>query len=161
MTDKLMRLSSHPGLWCANTPKHTQAMIESLPTLSQGRIELEKIAPQLVRLSHQGQWIVLINPPNIGYKAMLAAAGVRLDRVLLVKAKDEVEALWASEIALTNGTCSAVLTWISSLDQRDQRRMQLVERNARAMGFIFENSTTAHHKELTLNNLPSFNRAMH
>ncbi|MGL4475500.1 MAG: SulA-like leucine-rich domain-containing protein [Shewanella sp.] len=161
MTTKTSTTSGHPGLWCANTRRVHQTMIESLPTHSQGRIELEKIAPQLVRLSHQGQWIVLINPPNIGYKTMLAAAGVRLDRVLLVKAKDEVEALWASEIALTNGTCSAVLTWVSMLDQRDQRRMQLVERNARAIGFIFEHTNLTGSDELAFKAPQTLLRAMH
>ncbi len=130
----------HPGLWTENAvgkAAATQVLTQS--TCSKGRDELTKLAPELARLSLEGRWIVLISPPNIGLKAMLAQAGVRMDRVLLVHAKDEVETLWAMEQALTNGTSSAVLCWTSTLDMRDKRRLELVARNAVALGVIFEN----------------------
>ena len=59
----------------------------------------------------------------------------------MVHAKDEVETLWAMEKALTSGTSSAVITWINALDTRDNRRLQIVAKSARAMGIVLEGST--------------------
>ncbi|MFG0454297.1 cell division inhibitor SulA [Shewanella mangrovisoli] len=132
----------HPGLWLDAVREtdtdwqHTP--IITMPTESQGRQELIQLSKQLAQLSQQGRWVVLINPPSIGYKQLLANAGVRMDRVLLVHAKDEVETLWAMEKALTSGTSSAVITWIHSLDARDNRRLQIVAKSARAMGIVLE-----------------------
>lgn len=142
----------HPGLW-TDVPASSAmgpAQVLTRSTCSMGRDELANLAPELARLSLEGRWIVLISPPNIGLKAMLAQAGVRMDRVLLVHAKDEVETLWAMEKALTNGTSSAVLCWTNALEARDKRRLELVARNAVALGVIFENVNTHSHA----NNLP-------
>lgn len=131
----------HPGLWVDmpnNDVNSTQA-ITTLQTHSQGLQELTQHASKLASLSHQGRWIVLINPGNINYKQLLANAGVRMDRVLLVHTKDEFETLWAMEKALTSGTSSAVICWTSTLDQRDSRRLQLVAKSARALGIVIEN----------------------
>ncbi len=155
--NKLMGTSPrHPGLW-QDMPSTTLANnpikdITTMVTQTQGRDELKQISAQLSQLSQQGRWIVLISPPNIGYKQMLAAAGVRMDRILLVHAKDEVETLWAMEKALTSGTSSAVITWTNSLDARDSRRLQLVAKSARAAGILIENSiaTSCNHPHETI-----------
>lgn len=65
-----------------------------------------------------------------------------MDRVLLVHTKDEVETLWAMEKALTSGTSSAVITWTTPLDARDNRRIQLVAKSALAQGVIIEDVNT-------------------
>lgn len=94
----------HPGLWLDEVRdtdtdwQHTP--ISCMPTQTQGQHELVQLSAQLAQLSQQGRWVVLINPPSIGYKQLLANAGVRMDRILLVHAKDEVETLWAMEKAL-------------------------------------------------------------
>ncbi|EGM68007.1 cell division inhibitor SulA [Shewanella sp. HN-41] len=132
----------HPGLWLdevRDTDTDWQHIpISCMPTQTQGQHELKQLSAQLAQLSQQGRWVVLINPPSIGYKQLLANAGVRMDRILLVHAKDEVETLWAMEKALTSGTSSAVITWTQSLDARDNRRLQIVAKSARAMGIVLE-----------------------
>ncbi|GIU21071.1 MULTISPECIES: cell division inhibitor SulA [unclassified Shewanella] len=143
--NKLLGVSPrHPGLWqdipSTSISANSGNEITSMVSHTQGRDELTQICAQLSQLSQQGRWIVLISPPNIGYKQMLAAAGVRMDRILLVHAKDEVETLWAMEKALTSGTSSAVITWTNSLDARDSRRLQIVAKSARAAGIIIENA---------------------
>ncbi|CAM3402887.1 cell division inhibitor SulA [Shewanella violacea] len=141
----------HPGLW---TNPLNQASIEqecgsitTVTSYTQGRVELKQVSNQLATLSHQGQWIVLISPPNIGYKQMLAEAGVRMDRVLLVHAKDEIETLWAMEKALISGTSSAVICWTQALDSRDNRRLKLVEKSARALGIVIEDANNHLHSK--------------
>ncbi|ABZ74835.1 conserved hypothetical protein [Shewanella halifaxensis HAW-EB4] len=156
--NKLMGTSPrHPGLW-QDMPSTSMVSsagneITTMVTQTQGRDELNQISAQLSQLSQQGRWIVLISPPNIGYKQMLAAAGVRMDRILLVHAKDEVETLWAMEKALMSGTSSAVITWTNSLDARDSRRLQIVAKSARAAGIIIENSIESANKN-TSSHLP-------
>jgi cell division inhibitor SulA len=130
----------HPGLWVdlTETEQYGNQTIQTLQTVTQGEAELSQLCGQLASLSQQGRWIVLISPPHIGYKHMLASAGVRMDRILLVHTKDEVETLWAMEQALTSGTSSAVITWTSSLDARDSRRLEIVAKSARALGVVIE-----------------------
>ncbi|KPZ69469.1 MULTISPECIES: cell division inhibitor SulA [Shewanella] len=134
----------HPGLWMdmASAAAPVKQGIETKQTANQGLTELTQLCGQLAVLSQQGRWIVLINPPHIGYKQILANANVRMDRVLLVHTKDEVETLWAMEKALTSGTSSAVITWTTPLDARDNRRIQLVAKSALAQGVIIEDVNT-------------------
>lgn len=135
----------HPGLWVDMNKQHKPTQHSTIATLSsrtQGKHELQALTPQLARLSQQGQWVVLISPPNIGYKQMLADAGVRMDRILLVHTKDEVEALWAMEKALTSGTSSAVISWTQALDARDCRRLQLVAKSTQALGVVIEDDNS-------------------
>jgi len=139
--NKLMGIAPrHPGLWVdlTETEQYGNQTIQTLQTITQGEAELSQLCNQLASLSQQGRWIVLISPPHIGYKHMLASAGVRLDRILLVHTKDEVETLWAMEKALTSGTSSAVITWTRSLDSRDSRRLEIVAKSARAFGVVIE-----------------------
>ncbi|MCL1126810.1 cell division protein [Shewanella surugensis] len=110
--------------------------ITILNTHSQGCEELLQVSQKLAQLSQEGRWIVLISPPNIAYKRLLNNAGVRMDRILLVHAKDEVESLWAMEKALTNGTSSAVIAWTNHLNNRDNRRLQIIAKSACATGYI-------------------------
>ncbi|MCL1143459.1 cell division inhibitor SulA [Shewanella gaetbuli] len=143
----------HPGLW-TDIPTEVMPSAKSITTLktqTHGKTELAAYASELARLSHQGQWIVLINPANISYKQMLASAGVRMDRVLLVHTKDEIETLWAMEKALTSGTSSAVISWTSQLDTRDSRRLQLVAKSARALGVVIEDISSHTDTELADN----------
>ncbi|MCL1056555.1 cell division protein [Shewanella gelidimarina] len=153
--NKLLGVSPrHPGLWqdipAQAMSKKVNTDIETMVSHTQGRTELKQISGQLAQLSQQGRWIVLISPPNIGYKQMLASAGVRMDRILLVHAKDEFETLWAMEKALTSGTSSAVITWTNEVDARDSRRLQLVAKSAQAVGIIIENAN-AHLPDSTIN----------
>ncbi len=133
----------HPGLWHyqeASTPQldALNHSITIINTQSQGTEELRHVSHDLASLSQKGRWIVLISPPNIGYKSLLEKAGVRMDRILLVHAKDEVESLWAMEKALTSGTCSAVITWTKELNSRDNRRLQIIANKACATGYILD-----------------------
>ena len=128
----------HPGVWSQPQSSCTEPLqnIQTHSAVDGGEKELKAVSSELARLSHQGRWIVLINPKSQCYKSILAHSGVKMDRVLLVHTKDDIEALWALEKALTNGTSSAVICWTSSLDERDNRRLQLVNKSARAMGIV-------------------------
>ncbi len=130
----------HPGVWTQPDSSCSEQIsnIQTYCSNNFGDEELKAMSLELSALSRQGRWIILINPQNQNYKSILAQSGVKMDRVLLVHTKDDVEALWALEKALTNGTSSAVICWTSTLDQRDIRRLQLVNKSARAKGVILQ-----------------------
>ncbi|WP_299797744.1 cell division inhibitor SulA [uncultured Shewanella sp.] len=152
----------HPGLWVNPEDSLSSELqgcsVSSVTTHTQGRDELKMVSAQLASLSHQGQWIVLISPPNIGYKQVLTDAGVRMDRVLLVHGKDEVETLWAMEKALTSGTSSAVISWTHSLDARDNRRLQIVAKRARAVGIVIEDANAHLHGKAHASSIDALNQ---
>jgi cell division inhibitor SulA/protein ImuA len=99
--------------------------------------ELRLLLPALVSLSQQQRWVTWIAPPYIPYAPALASAGVNLARVLLVHPRTRQEALWATEQALRSGTCSAVLAWLQSPDDRALRRLQLATEAGESWGVFF------------------------
>jgi cell division inhibitor SulA/protein ImuA len=93
--------------------------------------------PGLSRLSQEGRWIAWIDPPHLPYAPALAALGVRLSRVLLVRSASVSDRLWAVEQALGSGACGAVLSWIGECEDRRLRRLQLAAERGGAWGFLF------------------------
>ena len=74
---------------------------------SSGLGELKLLLPVLKTLSRQARWIAWVNPPFIPYAPALKAAGVDIDKILLIHPKNHKDALWALERATQSGTCSA------------------------------------------------------
>lgn len=130
------------------------ALTEIIPE-NDGVGELQLLMPALAALSRQGrghrskhrseaadrQWIVWVAPPYQPYPPALAAAGLDLERTVLVCRRGRTEApadvLWAVEQALRSGVCAAVLTWLPDVDDRDLRRLQLAAEEGAAWGVIF------------------------
>ena len=77
------------------------ALIEVLSEAHQG---LALWLPLLARLSADPRWLVWVAPPYLPYAPALAARGVRVERVLLVRDVASPQALWAVEQALKSVT---------------------------------------------------------
>ncbi len=148
------RLLGHPGLWRAGEIKEAKETPEITPsgfdTLdrhlpgggwpraglcefmipSAGMGELRLLLPALKALSQQARWIAWINPPFIPYAPALKAAGVDIDKILLIHPKTHKDALWALERATRSGTCSAALAWLDDgqLKNKDTQRLQVAAR---------------------------------
>ena len=75
--------------------------------------ELQLVLPALSALSWAGKRIVWVAPPHLPYAPALAAAGVDLSRVAVVRAPGRRDALWAAEQALRSGSCHALLAWFA------------------------------------------------
>lgn len=108
--------------------------------------ELRLLLPALAALSRRRpRWIAWIGPPWLPYAPALAAAGVDVDRILLVHPKHHQDQLWATEQALRSGTCSAVLSWPDPRHLRhgDLRRLQLAAREGDAWGVLFRPESAA------------------
>ncbi|WP_298440671.1 SulA-like leucine-rich domain-containing protein [uncultured Ferrimonas sp.] len=135
----------HPGIW--------QTSVAARPSVTQHRCQRGKgllaVAPQLQQLTQQSGWILLINAPECDWGAFVRQSGIDSKRILRVRCADDIEAMMALEQALTGGTCAAVLAWLPQLDNRDQRRLELVQKRAHCPAFLF-------HSELRLaNSLPN------
>ena len=132
MKDKLQELLQSARIWRGRNvvpqadavPTGCRRLDESLPdggwpgralteivTDACGLGELELVTPALARLSAGDRWIAWIAPPLVPYAPALAAAGVDLTRILVVRPRGAADVWWAMEQALRSGTCAAVLAW--------------------------------------------------
>jgi hypothetical protein len=74
--------------------------------------ELGLLLPVLARLTCAGKRVVWLAPPHLPYAPALAAAGIDLPHLALVRAAGRRDALWAAEQALRAGSCHALLAWL-------------------------------------------------
>lgn len=118
------------------------AMLTEVAVERWGSGELALFMPLLVRLctgegARATGWIAWVSPPFLPYAPALAAAGVDLSRLLLVRGRDDAETLWAVEQALQSGSCRAVLAWAGQVDGRRLRRLQLAAESGHAPLILF------------------------
>jgi hypothetical protein len=156
----LDRLLQHPAIWRAREqgeaagraglPTSYAALDRCLPGGGwppQGLIEiladrtgigeLSLFLPTLARLcgdAPEGGWLAWVSPPHPPYAPALAACGIDVSRVLVVRAP---LAEWAMEQALRSGACSAVLGWAACRDRRSLRRLQLAAEQSRCFAVLF------------------------
>ncbi len=85
---------------------------------------LALLLPLLVALGHGTRWLLWVDPPHLPFAPALAARGLDLGRLLIVRGG--ADAAWAAEQGLRSGTCAAVLAWTDPIarpvDGRVQRR---------------------------------------
>ena len=152
-------LLRHPGLWRGDRLATTalpglasghaaldallpgggwpQGALTELIVAEPGIGEFSLVLPALATLSREDRWIVLIAPPHLPYAPALAAATVSLSRLLLVRAANTADTLWAMEQALRSGACAAVLAWPGGSNERAQRRLQLAAEAGASWGVWF------------------------
>jgi hypothetical protein len=155
--DELLR---HPALWRAREPGEAAGQ-PGLPTgfaaldrclpgggwPSRGLVEiladrtgigeLSLLLPVLARLctgGHEAGWLAWISPPHPPYAPALAACGIDVGRILVVRAPP---AEWAMEQALRSGACSAVLGWAACRDRQSLRRLQLAAEQSDCLAVLF------------------------
>lgn len=107
--------------------------------------ELSLLMPALARLSHEGRWLAWVSPPYLPYAPALAAHGVNLARMLLIRPKAASDGLWAVEQALRAGTCGAVLAWPAAGNLTQLRRLQLAAEAGNTWGVLFRPAQSAAH----------------
>jgi hypothetical protein len=156
-------LLQHPALWRAREQGASPTTPRGLPTgyaaldrclpgggwPRQGLIEiladhcgigeLSLLMPVLAALGndeHELGWLAWISPPHQPYAPALAARGIDLRRLLIVRAQP---AEWAMEQALRSCACSAVIGWAAFRDRRGLRRLQLASEQSRCMTVLFRN----------------------
>jgi hypothetical protein len=159
--DILARLLEHPGIWRGRSLTRRETLSSGFPELDArlagggwpkvglveilatqlGSGELRLLLPLLASVTHQPQarWCTWIAPPLTPYAPALAAHGVNLTRILVVRAPKGPQRTpeWATEQALISGACDVVLTWITQpLKPRIVRRLQLATQRGRTLAFL-------------------------
>jgi protein ImuA len=155
--DILARLLEHPGIWRGRSLTRGDTLASGFPELDArlagggwpkvglveilathlGSGELRLLLPLLATVTQQPQarWCTWIAPPLTPYAPGLAAGGVNLARILVVRVPKAPE--WACEQALISGACDVVLTWITQpLKPRSVRRLQLAAQRGRTLAFL-------------------------
>ena len=160
----LQGLLNHPGIWRAGSKKATGAhMVIDWPPLDEvlpgggwplgvlteilsdhaGCGEVGLLLPALSRLSQGGRWVAWVAPPHIPYAPALAAQGLDLARVLIVRPRTPEEILWAAEQLLNSRATGAVVAWVKSADDRRLRRLQLAAESNTALAVLFRSGGDA------------------
>jgi len=101
--------------------------------------EASFLAGALARASAGDRLIAWISPPHLPYAPALAAAGISLDRCLVVRPRSAEDALWSAEQALKSGACGAALMWFAGVKNQYAwlRRLQMAAEAGRAMAVFF------------------------
>ena len=85
--------------------------------------ELALALPALAALTWAGKRVVWLAPPHLPYAPALAAAGVDLAQLAIVRALARRDALWAAEQVLRARSCHALLAWFPRIAYEELRRL--------------------------------------
>lgn len=112
------------------------ALTEILPA-HEGIGELRLLGAALAALSRRGLRLAWIAPPHLPYAPALAAAGIDIAKLVIVRTRSSRETLWATEQALASNACGAVLAWPQAPKYAELRRLQIAAEGGRASAFLF------------------------
>ncbi len=99
--------------------------------------ELALLLPALAALTWAGKRVVWLAPPHLPYAPALAAAGINLAQVAVVRAPGRRDALWAAEQVLRAGSCHALLAWFPAARYDELRRLAVAAEGSRAWVALF------------------------
>ena len=114
----------------------TGTLTEILPA-REGIGELQLVLPALAALSWAGKRVVWLAPPHLPYAPALAAAGVNLAHLAVVRAPGRRDALWAAEQILRARSCHALLGWFRRAGYEEMRRLALAAEGSQAWVALF------------------------
>src|SRR5512145_213783 len=99
--------------------------------------ELTLALPTLAALSWAGKRVVWLAPPHLPYAPALAAAGVDLANLVVMRTPGRRDALWAAEQVLRSGSCHALLAWLRRPGYRELRRLAVAAQGGPAWVTLF------------------------
>ena len=99
--------------------------------------ELQLVLPALAALTAQGRRVVWLAPPHLPYAPALAAAGIDLTHLVVVRAPGRRDGLWAAEQVLRAGSCHALLAWLQAPRYPELRRLAIAAEPGRTCVFLF------------------------
>jgi len=99
--------------------------------------ELQLVLPALAALTWAGKRVAWIAPPHLPYAPALAAAGIDLAQLAVVRAPGRRDALWAAEQVLRSGSCHALLAWFPRSNYDELRRLAVAAEASPAWVALF------------------------
>jgi cell division inhibitor SulA/protein ImuA len=109
----------------------------------EGMGELQLVLPALERLTAEGKRIAWLAPPHVPYAPALAAAGIRLEYLTVVRAPGRRDALWAAEQVLRAGACHALLAWLARVRYVELRRLAVAAESSPGLTLLFRSPAAA------------------
>jgi hypothetical protein len=106
--------------------------------------ELGLLLPALSALTSAGKRVVWLAPPHLPYAPALAAAGVDLTQLVLVRAPGRRDALWAAEQVLRAASCHALLAWLPRVRYAELRRLAVAAEAGRAFVALWRSAQAIH-----------------
>jgi hypothetical protein len=106
--------------------------------------ELGLLTPALAALTTAGKRIVWLAPPYLPYAPALAAAGVDLTQLTVVRAPGRRDTLWAAEQALRAGVCHALLAWLPRARYAELRRLAVAAEAGNAFVALWRPAESLH-----------------
>jgi hypothetical protein len=159
---ELARLLEHPAIWRGRSAARTEAIPTGFDSLDEclpgrgwprtgliefllprfGAGELSLLLPALAALTRRpmARWCVWVTPPLDPFAPALAAHGVSLERVLIVRGGTT---MWGFEQSLSSGACDVAMAWGRRLRTREIRRLQLAAERGRTLGILFRSQNAA------------------
>jgi hypothetical protein len=155
-------LLQHPSLWRgrgaslpAGFPTGFPALDAALPgggwprcglveilAAGSGHGELALWTPLIAKStqSEAARWCALIAPPFEPFAPAWSARGVRLDRLLIVRAAQTLDhapgSLWALEQCLLSGACGIGFAWTRQASMTELRRLALAAERGASLGVL-------------------------
>ena len=114
-----------------------QAALTEVVLAREGIGEIRLTLPALARLQAGNRDVVWIAPPHLPYAPALAAAGLNLARLLVVRCRSVADQLWAFEQALRAPECGAAFAWLGPHDDRVLRRLAVAAREGRTWAVLW------------------------
>lgn len=99
--------------------------------------ELQLVLPALAALSWGGKRVAWLAPPYLPYAPALAAAGVDLAQLAVVRAPGRRDAQWAAEQVLRARSCNALLAWLRRPAYEQLRRLAVAAEGSPAWVVLF------------------------
>ncbi len=114
-------------------------MLSEVIAREPGFTELKLLVPLLRALTGGHRRVILLAPPDTVTAAALTAFGIAAQSLLIVRARNAADRLWAVEQALRGERFGALLAWLPQDRCRPVylRRMQAAARGARGPVFLF------------------------
>ena len=106
-----------------------------LCTPAPGTSRRQKNEKPVASPASQGSWIAWVSPPYVPYAPALAAWGIDVARLLVVRGAGATE--WAMDQALRSAACSAVLGWANPRAPQALRRLQLAAEQSGSLAVLF------------------------
>jgi protein ImuA len=96
------------------------------------------LAPALGLLAQQKKKIVFLAPPHMPYAPALSGLGLSAEAILIIRAQNTADRLWALEQTLRSNAFGALLAWVDEPSRNESlRRFQLASRTAQGPVFLF------------------------
>ena len=105
--------------------------------------QMTMLLPLLAQLSNDDRWFAWIAPPATLPKALLEAAGIDLNKVMLLQTDQGHSAYQLACQALKAGTCHAVISWPGALSDAELSGLEDAAHNGQSHGIVIRDRRLA------------------